>query len=137
LDFTAQGAEVFGFFAKPDLTLPERAALMLTLVQSSLMAFVKHRSWLSEDHRATVIGSWLERNGKKAGLVFRGRISAAADEIAKYLAGTQDTQFIVDLHALLERGQHLKPGESPALEAKIHALMAECEPALVAKGLAA
>ncbi len=128
---------MFGMFAKPDLSLPERAALMLTLVQASLMAYVRHHEWLNEDHRATVIGNWLTRNGRKAGIVFRGRISAAADELSRYLVATQDESDIRDLYALLDRGQHVQAGESPEIEAQIRVLMAECERALIAKGLAA
>lgn len=127
---------MFGMFAKPDLSLPERAALMLTLVQASLMAYVKHGKWLTEDLRATVIGNWLARNDRKAGVLFRGKISAAGDEMARYLVATLDPEDIRDLYTLLDRGQHLKPGEDPDTEREVHGLMRECERLLIAKGLA-
>jgi hypothetical protein len=87
---------MLGMFAKPDLSLPERAALMLTLVQASLMAYVKHGQWPTEDHRATVIGNWLARNGRKAGLMFRGKMSAAGDEMARYLVATLEPGDVPD-----------------------------------------
>ena len=127
---------MFGMFAKPNLTLSERAALMLTLIQASLMAYVRHRQWLSEDHRATVIENWLARNDRKAGIFFRGRISSAADEMSRYLVATQNAENIRDLYLLLEHAQVLRPGESPEIDVQINALMSECERAIIAKGLA-
>ncbi len=127
---------MFGLFAKPNLSLPERAALMLTLVQASLMAYFKHRQWLSEDLRATVIGNWLEKNDRKAGIVFRGKISAAGDEMARYLIATQPENEMRDLWLFLEQAQHMKTGTSPEADRMVFALMAECEKAIIAKGLA-
>jgi hypothetical protein len=127
---------MLGMFAKPDLSLPERAALMLTLVQASLMAYVKHGQWPNEDHRATVIGNWLERNGRKAGLMFRGKMSAAGDEMARYLVATLEPGDVRDMHLMLDRAQHLKAGEDPETTAQVHTLMRECERAIIAKGLA-
>jgi hypothetical protein len=128
---------LFGWLAKPNLTLPERSALMLTIVAASLMAYVRHHEWLNEEHRATVIDNWLKRNNRKSGLVFRARISQAADELARFLVAFHDADEIGELFAFLERAQNSRPGEFPDDDKAVHALMAECERALIANGLAA
>lgn len=127
---------MFSLFAKTNLSLPERAALMLTLVQASLMAYVKHHQWLSEDLRATVIENWIKRNERKASAVFRVKISAAGDEMARYLVATQSLQEIRELWAFLDKAQHTRPGESQEADAALFGLMAECERTVIAKGLA-
>ncbi|MBL8524331.1 MAG: hypothetical protein JNN20_11630 [Betaproteobacteria bacterium] len=127
---------MFGIFAKPNLNLAERAALMLTIVQASLMGYLKHHEWLSEELRATVIDNWLKRNDRKAGIAFRIKISAAADELARYLVVTQGPEEIRELYGFLERSQHSKPGESSEVDASVHFLLSECERLLIAKALA-
>jgi hypothetical protein len=127
---------MFGLFAKPNLSLPERAALMLTLVQASLMAYFKHHQWLSEDLRATVIENWLRNNNRKAGIIFRSKISAAADEMARYLITTQPKNEMRDLWEFLEHAQHMTTGTNPEADQMVFTLMAECEKAIIAKGLA-
>ena len=123
-------------FAKPNLTLAERSALMLTIVQASLMAYFKHQRWLDEDHRATVIDSWLKRNDRKAGISFRMKISAAADEMVRFMVATQERDVLLELYTFLEHAQDSIPGSSHEIDSVLHGLMEECERVLIAKGLA-
>lgn len=128
---------MLGMFAKPDLSLPERAALMLTIVHASLMAYIKHHEWLTEDLRATLIQNWLKQNERKAGVWFRSRISAAADSLARFLVSTQDAEDIEYLYELLNEAQRIGFGKNPDVDVQFYKIMAECERALIAKGLAA
>lgn len=128
---------MFGMFAKANLTLAERAALMLTLVQASLMGYLKHNQWLSEDHRATVIDNWLKRNDRKAGIAFRAKISRAADEMLRFLVSTQDSEDIREVYALLDKAQYSRPGESAEIDYFRNKMLGECERYVIAKGLEA
>lgn len=126
---------MFGIFAKPDITLRERSFLMLHLVHVSLMGYLKHKTWLSEDHRAAAIDNWLNRRGKKAGILFRAKISNVADEMARFLVVTQEKEDVEEIYSFLnsaeESGEH-----APAHVANAVArLLDECELALIAKGL--
>ena len=80
---------------------------------SNLLANVKQGKWLDEDMRATVVGNWLKRYGRNAGVIFRGKICAAADEMARYIVVTLDPGDVRKMYVMLDRAQHLKPGEDP------------------------
>lgn len=109
---------------------------MLTIVQASLMAYVKHRKWLGNEHRATVVENWFNRNGGSASIVFKAKISTTADELARHLVATLDDSDIRALWELLDRAQHIPSGQDPAMDKEVATLLNECEKALVAKGLA-
>ncbi len=127
---------MFGLFGSPDLTLRERALLLLTLVQGSLLGYVKHGQWLAEEHRATIINNWLKRGGRKASVMFRARISKVGDDLSRSLVVNLDQADIESLFATLMAAEKTRPGESPELDGTIVKLLDECERALIANNLA-
>lgn len=126
---------MFGIFGKPTMTLPERSALLLTLVVAGLMANIRHRQWLSEELRAEVIDRWLASNGKKAGAVYRAKMSSASDEMVRFLVTTQEDTDLREVFEVLDAWQRMKPGESANHDSVGFKMMRECERFLVAKGL--
>ena len=127
---------MFGMFAKPDLTLRERAFLMLHLVHVHLMGYVTHATWPSEDHRATAIDTWLRRRGKKAGVLFRAKISTAADEMSRFLAATLEKEDVQELYDLLNAAEQFGGKAGADVAHRVASLVDECERALIAKGMA-
>jgi hypothetical protein len=127
---------MFGLFAKNTLSLSQRAELMLTIVAASLMAYVKHRKWLTTDLRVQVVENWFARYGGSASAVFRAKVMSAADELARHLVATLEESDLRELWQLLERGQSFNRGEDSSVDREVASLLVECEKALVAKGLA-
>lgn len=127
---------MFGLFSRNTLTLAQRATLLLTVVQASLLGYTKHRQWLTAEHRNTVVLNWFDRNGGKASLSFKAKIGLVGDHMARHLVSTLDEEDLMDMSNFLNHAQHVPPGTDTTVDSKVRMLLTECERALIAHGLA-
>ena len=127
---------MFGMFAKPNLNLKERSYLLLHLVHVNLMVYFKHDVWASEDNRALAIDHWMKLRGKKGGVMFRAKISQMSDEMTRFIVASQSKEDAEELYSFLNSVEESGEKSDPQARDVVAQLLAECEKALIAKGLA-
>ena len=73
---------MFRLFSKANLSVSEAGLLLLSLLQAHLMARVRHgERLLGSKYSSTIILNWLQKNNRKAGFLYRTKMSAAGDEL--------------------------------------------------------
>lgn len=135
MDSPPTKSAMFGLFTKTTLTLPQRSALLLTLLQAVLMAHVKHGKPLPENLMATVLDNWLKRNGGKVSRRFKAGVSEAGYDMARHLRASLSAQAIQELWEFLDKAQHNRPGQNPEADSYLFSLMDECRDTILLREL--
>lgn len=78
---------MFGF-SRSNLSRGEATYLLLALLHMHLVGHVQHEERMSNELSSRLIQLWLERHGRRAGFMYRAKMSAAGDAIFLHFVAT-------------------------------------------------